>query len=95
MLDELETTLIMMKDYGIDNVRGACFSNVILSTGDKYIIKKMIADMYDFCYICHQEGHFARNCILKHNQSPEPKEVKVMTFDEQIYANLMKELEKN
>ena len=107
MLDELETTLTYMKDYGIDNVRGACFSNVILSYGDKYVIKKMIADMYDICYICHQEGHFASNCKLNKYTTIEPipkkqyqsesdnESTKVISFEEYIHANLMKELDKN
>ncbi len=62
LLDELETTLIYMNKYGIDNVRGACFCGIELSFNDKKTIKKMIADMYDICYICNKKGHFTSSC---------------------------------
>ena len=67
----------------------------------------MIADMYDICYICHQEGHFASNCKLNKYTTIEPtpkkqyqsesynESTKVISFEEYIHANLMKELDKN
>ncbi len=75
LLDELETTLIYMKKYGIDNVRGACFCGIELSFYDRKMIKKMIADMYDICYKCNKKGHFTSNCPLNKFEEKDESDI--------------------
>ena len=60
--DEDKYTIMYMDKYGIDNVRGGSFSKIKLSNSDKHVIKKMISNATDRCFICDKEGHFASNC---------------------------------
>ena len=49
-LEEMTTTLRYMKAYGIDNARGACFSNVILT--QKQL--NMIGNFMDILKCCEE-----------------------------------------
>lgn len=61
--DEDKYTLKYMSKYGIDNVRGGSFCQVVLSYRDKSVINKMITGSTDCCYTCGEPGHFAVDCI--------------------------------
>ena len=58
--DETKKTLEYMKRFGIDNVRGAQWSNVQLTAEQRTEILKMINP--DGCFHCGEIGHFANNC---------------------------------
>lgn len=60
--DEDKHTIIMMKKYGIDNVRGGSFSNIILDSTHIDIINRMIRNGTNACYGCGSEGHFIKEC---------------------------------
>ena len=47
-LEEMTTTLRYMKEYGIDNARGACFSNLILTQKQLNMIMNFM-DILDCC----------------------------------------------
>lgn len=64
--DETTTTLEYMKKFGIDNVRGAQWSNVKLTSEQRDHIHKLLNP--NGCFNCGQVGHFANNCS-KRNQS--------------------------
>jgi hypothetical protein len=60
--DEDKYTIIMMKKYGIDNVRGGSFCNIILDNTHIDTINRMIRSGTNACYGCGSEGHFIKDC---------------------------------
>ncbi len=60
--DEDKYTLKYMEKYGINNVRGGTFCELKLNKDNLSTIKKMINGSTDKCYICGQNGHFAKDC---------------------------------
>ena len=60
--DEDKFTLKYMAKYGIDNVRGGSFTQIILDNPTIQHIKKMITSATDKCFKCNKIGHFAREC---------------------------------
>lgn len=63
--DEDKYTLLYMKKYGIDNVRGGSFCKIKLSDETKEVINNMILSSSDKCFTCGEEGHFSNNCKYK------------------------------
>ena len=62
--DEDKTTIQLMDEHGIDNVRGGTFSRPKLSAPDKLVLNRMINGATDKCFKCGETGHFAENCDL-------------------------------
>ena len=60
--DEDKYTLKCMEKYGINNVRGGSFCELKLNKENLCTIKKMINGSMDKCYICGDNGHFAKDC---------------------------------
>lgn len=61
--NELIHTLHMMKQYGIENVRGSMFTSPFpLSTNEKIIAAQLYADLYNLCRKCGGENHFITQC---------------------------------
>ncbi len=60
--DEDKYTLKYMEKYGINNVRGGSFCEIILPKEQISVIAKMISSSTDKCFICGQPGHFASTC---------------------------------
>ena len=61
---ELQTTLELMRQKGIDSVRGAQWSRVEMTPAMKADIQSQIDHTYDQCYKCHQTGHSAAQCLV-------------------------------
>jgi phage/plasmid-associated DNA primase/predicted GIY-YIG superfamily endonuclease len=73
--DEEKHTLIYMKKYGIDNVRGGSFCKIVLSNSEKNIITQMINSIDDACFKCGMDGHFIKDCkIVNNNQKLDIKD---------------------
>jgi hypothetical protein len=61
--DEDKYTLKYMSVYGIDNVRGGSFCEIVLNEDKIKMIKHMLTGSTDKCYKCGNEGHFAKDCV--------------------------------
>ena len=66
--DEDKYTLQYMNKYGIDNVRGGSFCQLLLSNENKITINKMILGNTDKCYKCGEVGHYIKDCKKKKNR---------------------------
>jgi hypothetical protein len=62
IFEEEKQTYLAMDKYGIDNVRGGCYSAIKLSEYDKKKITEFIRSMKNECYICGSKSHFANDC---------------------------------
>lgn len=63
--DEDKYTIMMMAQYGINNVRGGSFTKINLTNNEICIINKMINNANDICFKCHMNNHFAIDCPQK------------------------------
>lgn len=63
--DEDKYTIMLMKQYGIENVRGGIFCQIELDASSIAIINKMIKGASNNCYNCGEIGHFINNCPNK------------------------------
>jgi hypothetical protein len=62
--DEDMYTLQLMREHGIDNVRGGSFCKLVLSAEDKLTINRMIQGSANKCYECGKSGHYANKCYI-------------------------------
>ena len=60
--DETNTTKDYMKKYGIDNVRGGSYSQVVLPDDVEKVLKQELRGDSDACFKCNLKGHFANKC---------------------------------
>ena len=60
--EEDRQTLRLMKEHGIDRVRGGSFASPILDDNTKKVIEGMLRSSEDSCFHCGEKGHFARSC---------------------------------
>jgi hypothetical protein len=67
--DEDKQTIQCMEKYGLENVRGGSFCEIILSDTNRHTLRQMIKGATDKCYTCGKNGHFAQDCTNKYKQN--------------------------
>lgn len=70
--DEDKYTKVMMKQYGIDKVRGGSYVQCELSNEQKSSLQRELFGATDACFKCGSLGHWAKNCPTRsqsHNTS--------------------------
>ena len=67
--DEDKHTKIMMKEYGIENVRGGNYCTIELSDQQMITLTTEIIGNANRCYKCGKSGHFANRCHSKNRYS--------------------------
>lgn len=83
IFDEDKTTKEYMAKYGIDNVRGGAYTQIVLPEFDKILLQKEINHAHNKCVRCGKFGHFVMQCDEK--VRTEPVIMKSETDTEQIY----------
>lgn len=93
IFDEDKYTLKYMNLYGIDNVRGGSFSSIKLSNQNIKIIEKMLNNANDKCFLCHESGHFAKNCKKIKQKIKQKNNIESDSESDSEYNNIKQDLE--
>lgn len=78
--DENKHTIKYMEKYGIQNVRGGSFCQIILSTNTIRTINIMINEQNGKCFRCNNTGHFSNACKFK----PKSTDIKNMLLQNNV-----------
>lgn len=60
--DEDKYTKKYMKKYGIDNVRGGTYAQVVLPEYSRLALKNELCTASNLCFRCNRSGHFINKC---------------------------------
>ena len=69
--DEQRITQEYMVKYGIHNVRGGPWTQIVLSDAQEEFIQNILDSENDKCYQCGEIGHFISNCPQKSQKVPK------------------------
>lgn len=63
--DEDVKVLELMTRFGMDNVRGGSYCQMILSEAQRKVFHSQQATASNTCFLCHSPSHFFANCPFK------------------------------
>jgi predicted GIY-YIG superfamily endonuclease len=72
--DENNMTKDLMKKYGVDNVRGGTYTQVVLPDELMKALNMEFRGNADVCYKCNLAGHFANKCPGVEQEEEEEEE---------------------
>ena len=72
-VEETAHTLELMRQHGIEHVRGGRYVATTLSRFDMSCIEKEMAHNYSLCFKCRGEGHTSRNCPQNETEGSEAR----------------------
>ena len=76
--DEDKWTKIYMEKHGVENVRGAAYSQMELDETQKETLEREIRSANDACMKCGRSGHFAKSCYARTDVRETVKNVVVV-----------------
>ncbi len=59
--------LMMMVKYGIHNVRGGSYSQVVLNRAELSVLNRQLASAFGGCFRCGRRGHYIANCYARYH----------------------------
>ena len=80
--DEDKYVVKYMEKYGIYNVRGGSFSQLKISDDNVKVLQNMINGSSNKCFICGNEGHFAKECKSRYEKSETGNNYTILTIQE-------------
>jgi predicted GIY-YIG superfamily endonuclease len=72
--DEDKWTKIYMEKHGVENVRGAAYSQMELDEAQRETLQREFRSAKDACMKCGHSGHFAKSCYSKKVEYEEIEE---------------------
>lgn len=85
--DEEKITLDFMIQYGIENVRGGSYCQIVLPDDKIKMIQQSIRGISGTCFNCGKRGHFVKDCQEKKINHQESKDEEM--FMEEFFAGFI------
>ena len=80
--DEDKITKQYMSKFGIDNVRGGSYCQIVLSSEQVDFINKEINNVKNVCYKCGEDGHFITQCPLNTKYKLKKSHQNIINIDD-------------
>jgi len=73
--DEDKYVKLYMREFGIDNVRGGTYSQILMPDEHYDLLEREINHSQNKCMNCGKLGHFAKNCdaVVSDDEQEEPE----------------------
>ncbi len=103
--DEDKVTKETMQEYGIDNVRGGSYPQLVLDSAARAFLERELRMSTDVCVRCGRNSHFRASCFAKTHVDGRPlsddlsglllHSLFVVFLHTRIYSNMSKKIKTN